>query len=202
VQLYLDWDGTVTERDSLHMVIERFGDLEVFRAMERELERDLSLDEVIAAEMATISAPFDEVLGWVLENVRLRPGLQALVEWHDPIIVSAGFDEFILPVLVREGVAARVVANTVIASPNGWRASFRPGPTCSVCGQRCKRGALEVDTPFAYVGDGISDRCVSLAATRVFARDGLARWLQEQGVEHEAFDDLDDVRRSLAGKSF
>ncbi len=200
MQLYLDWDGTVTERDSLHMVIERFGDLEVFHAMERELERDLSLDEVIAAEMATISAPFDEVLDWVLENVRLRPGLQALVEKHDPIIVSAGFDEFIHPVLVREGVAARVVANTVTASPSGWRARFRPGPTCSVCGQRCKRGALEVDAPFAYVGDGISDRCVSLAATRVFARDGLARWLREQGVEHEAFDDLDDVRRSLAGR--
>lgn len=199
MRLYLDWDGTVTERDSLHMVIERFGDLEVFHAMERELERDLSLDEVIAAEMATISASFDEVLGWVLENVRVRPGLRALVERHDPIIVSAGFDEFILPVLVREGVAARVVANTVVASPDGWRASFRTAPNCAVCGQRCKRGVLEVDEPFAYVGDGISDRCVSLAATRVFARDGLARWLQEQGVEHELFDDLDDVRRSLAG---
>ena len=30
--LVLDWDGTVTERDTLHMVIERFGDLDVFHA--------------------------------------------------------------------------------------------------------------------------------------------------------------------------
>ena len=54
--LVLDWDGTVTERDSLHMVIERFGDLEVFDALEEELGGRMTLDEVIALEMATISA--------------------------------------------------------------------------------------------------------------------------------------------------
>ena len=35
--LVLDWDGTVTERDTLHMAIERFGDLEVFHGLEDEL---------------------------------------------------------------------------------------------------------------------------------------------------------------------
>ena len=53
--------------------------------------------------------------------------------------------------------------------------------------------ALAGGGPFAYVGDGISDRCVSLAADRLFARDGLARWLDEQGVGYEPFDDLHDV---------
>ena len=46
--LVLDWDGTVTERDTLHMAIERFGDLEVFHGLEDELGRALTLDEVIA----------------------------------------------------------------------------------------------------------------------------------------------------------
>ena len=35
--LVLDWDGTVTERDGLHMAIERFGDLGVFDALEDAL---------------------------------------------------------------------------------------------------------------------------------------------------------------------
>jgi 2-hydroxy-3-keto-5-methylthiopentenyl-1-phosphate phosphatase len=30
-----------------------------------------------------------------------------------------------------------------------------------------------------------------------FARDGLAAWLDEQGVRYERFDDLDDVRAAL-----
>ena len=72
--MVLDWDGTVTERDTLHMAIERFGDLEVFHGLEDELGRALTLDEVIAAEMATIRAPREEVVGLLLEHVRVRPG--------------------------------------------------------------------------------------------------------------------------------
>jgi 2-hydroxy-3-keto-5-methylthiopentenyl-1-phosphate phosphatase len=198
MQLYLDWDGTVTERDSLHMVIERFGDLDVFHALERELERELTLEEVIAAEMATITSPFAEVVTWVVANVRVREGFRALVERHDPIIVSAGFHEFIAPVLEREGVQARVVANNVTASAEGWSAAFRPGAICPVCGERCKRNAIEPGAAVVYVGDGISDRCVSLAADRVFARDGLAQWLAAKGVPHEAFSDLEGVLRALS----
>ena len=49
-----------------------------------------------------------------------------------------------------------------------------------------------------YVGDGYSDRCAAQAADRIFARDGLARYLDEQGVAYELFDDLHDVARALA----
>ena len=48
-----------------------------------------------------------------------------------------------------------------------------------------------------FVGDGYSDRCASLASDRVFARDDLARYLDEQGVPYEPFDTLDDVAAAL-----
>jgi 2-hydroxy-3-keto-5-methylthiopentenyl-1-phosphate phosphatase len=54
--------------------------------------------------------------------------------------------------------------------------------------------------PFGYVGDGYSDRCVALAAERVFARDGLAAYLDEQGVAYERFDDLTAVTQALSNK--
>ena len=130
--------------------------------------------------------------------MRVRSGLKALIAHHDPVIVSAGFHEFIAPVLEREGVQARVVANNVTASAEGWRAAFRPGATCAVCGERCKRNALEPGAAVVYVGDGISDRCVSLAAARVFARDGLADWLAANEVAYEPFGDLDDVLHALS----
>ena len=113
MRLVLDWDGTVTERDTLHMAIEKFGDLEVFHALERQIGRELTLNEVIEVEMRTISAPFDEVIAWLLETVTIRPGFAELVAEHDPLIISAGFRELILPVLEREGVTAEVIANRV-----------------------------------------------------------------------------------------
>ena len=195
--LVVDWDGTVTERDSLHMVIERFGDLAVFDELEEALGRNLTLDEVIRLEMATITAPLEEVVEWMLAEVRIRPGFRELVAEHDPLIVSAGFHETIEPILRREGVEARLVANHVTADPSGWRSMFPDGPVCDVCGERCKRSAVGALGAFAYAGDGVSDRCVSLAAERRFARDGLATWLGERGVAYEPFDDLYDIAKLL-----
>lgn len=183
-------------RDTLVMAITHFGDEAVYEATEAELGR-LTLDQVIAMEMATITAPLDEVVAWLLEHVRMRAGFAELVAAHDPLIVSAGFHELIEPILAREGVAARLVANHVTADPAGWRSSFPDGPLCTVCGERCKRGAVAGVGAFAYVGDGVSDRCVSLAAERRFARDGLARWLDAQGVDYEPFDDLVEVLEAL-----
>jgi len=199
-RLVLDWDGTITERDTLHMAIEEFGDVDVFHALEAQIGRELTLNEVIGVEMATITAPFDAVLDWLLETVVVRPGLPELVAAHDPLIISAGFHELIQPVLAREGVAATVVANRVEADPTGWRSTFLEREACEVCGEPCKRVALAALAPYVYVGDGISDRCVSLAAERRFARRTLAVWLDEQGVEYEPFDDLRDVASAIAAE--
>ena len=49
------------------------------------------------------------------------------------------------------------------------------------CGDACKRSGLP-EPPFVYVGDGYSDHCPALAAERIFASDGLARYLYERAV--------------------
>jgi 2-hydroxy-3-keto-5-methylthiopentenyl-1-phosphate phosphatase len=192
--LVLDWDGTVTAVDTLHMVIDRFGDLDVFHDLEEQIGRKMTLQEVIAAEMATVSAPLEEVVEWLVGRVTIRPGFSELVAGHEPLIVSAGFHELIEPVLRRERLAVPVLANSLEPAATGWRTTFRFTEACSVCGEPCKRAAVVGLGPFAYVGDGVSDRCVALAATRVYARDGLATWLAGRGVEHTRFETLHDVR--------
>ena len=105
----------------------------MFVALEEELGRRLTLDEVIAAEMATVQAPLEQVVAWLAEHVRVRPGFRELVDAYDPLIVSAGFHELIEPILEREGIAARVAANHVAADPRGWRASFPDArPLCGL----------------------------------------------------------------------
>jgi 2-hydroxy-3-keto-5-methylthiopentenyl-1-phosphate phosphatase len=95
-------------------------------------------------------------------------------------------------VLEREGVEVELRANRLDPRPDGWRIRWRDETVCTVCGEPCKRGPV-ANGPFVYVGDGYSDRCVALAAERVFARDGLASYLDEQGVAYERFEDLRDV---------
>jgi 2-hydroxy-3-keto-5-methylthiopentenyl-1-phosphate phosphatase len=199
VRLVLDWDGTVTEVDSLHLVLEEFGDPDVYRDSEVALGRQLTLHEVIALEFATVTAPVDEVVEWLLDVVRIRPGFRELVERHRPTVISAGFHELIDPVLQREGVEVELLANRLDPRPDGWRVHWRDEAVCATCGEACKRGALLGGGPYVYVGDGYSDRCAALAAERVFARDGLAAYLEAEGAAYESFETLDDVAAGLAG---
>jgi len=195
--LVVDWDGTVTASDTLHAVIGEFGDTDVFDAMEAEIGTRLTLQEVIATEMATIEAPLEKVVGFLLENISLRPGFAGLVEDHDPLVVSMGFHELIEPLLARDRIEVPVVANRLDVRGDGWRAMFREQAVCTVCGEPCKRSDVAGLGGFVYVGDGFSDHCVAQAASRVFARDGLAEYLAAEGVPFEGFDDFHDVARAL-----
>lgn len=201
MRLVLDWDGTVTEVDTLHLVLERFGDVEIYRRVEDDLGRELTLHEVIAVEFATVRAPLDEVVAFVVETARVRPGFRELVDAFAPTVISSGFHELIRPVLARESVEAEVLANNVEARPDGWRVRFRDEAVCATCGEACKRASLPGNGPVVYVGDGYSDRCAALAADRVFATDGLAGYLEARGVAFEPFADLHEVARRLSEKA-
>lgn len=198
MRLVLDWDGTITERDSLLMVLERFGDWEECRRLGEQLFRgEITLHEEIERQFQTVTAPVDEVVTWALDEVRVRPGLPELVERFRPLVVSSGFHELIDPVLAREG-EVELLANHVEARPDGWRVTWRDESICLVCGESCKRALVPLGDGLVYVGDGYSDRCVALAADRIFARRGLAAYLDEHGVAYEPFDDLRQVAAALS----
>jgi 2-hydroxy-3-keto-5-methylthiopentenyl-1-phosphate phosphatase len=199
MRLVLDWDGTVTETDSLWMALGEFGDPEVFARVEGSLvEGRLSFRDVMELEFATVTAPVAEVAAFLAREVRVRAGLAELAAASRPLLLSSGFHELIEPVLAREGVELELRANRVEERADGWRVVWRDPEPCPICGDLCKRRSLPPG-PFAYAGDGYSDRCAALAADRVFARDGLAEWLAEQGVPFEPFDDLHDLRAALRG---
>lgn len=195
--LVLDWDGTVTVTDGLHLLLERFGEAEVFERAERELFRTLTLHQVIALEFATVTAPLDEVVAWMVEHVEVRRGFAALAREHRPLILSSGFHELIEPILAREGVdGLEVRANRLRPESTGWQTVWRDEAQCVECGEACKRAQLPPGE-VVYVGDGTSDYCAARAAARIFARDGLARHLERHGVPFERFDDLVDVAAAL-----
>ena len=196
MRLVVDWDGTITVRDSLVQVIHEFGEPALLAELEPRVGVDLTLHEEIALEFRAITTPLAEVARWVVRHVEVRAGLHELASL-EPVVISAGFHELIEPVLAREGVQLEVLANRVDVAPDGWRVRFRDEAACATCGEPCKRGSL-AGAPYVYVGDGYSDRCAALAADRVFARDALARHLDARGVKYEPFGDLHDVAAALA----
>ena len=196
MRLVLDWDGTVTERDTLELVVGWFGDASTYRLNGQLMGRSLTHDQALASSFATVRASLPEVVDRLLLGVRIRAGFRALVERHRPLVISSGFHELIEPFLAREGVNVQLLANRVHARPDGWRIRFRERAVCTACGEPCKRSSLPPGD-VAYAGDGYSDRCAALAATRVFATGALADWLHGRDVAFEQFEDLHDVLAAL-----
>ena len=196
MELVLDWDGTCTVRDSLVAAIHDLGDPSVYEGSFQE--KFGSYGEALAAEVGTLRVTPEEAATWALAHVELRPGLHELVELYRPVIVSSGLPQLIRPVLEREGLGdLELRSNGAEPSPDGWRVTFRDEGFCPVCGDKCKRRSLPGGRPLVFVGDGWSDRCASLAADRVFARTGLASYLDEQAVPYEPYETFFDVAAAL-----
>jgi 2-hydroxy-3-keto-5-methylthiopentenyl-1-phosphate phosphatase len=205
--IVVDFDGTVTEQDLLDTIAIRFGDPEVYQEVDDGLDEGrLPLREVITREFQPVRTPLDDVVRWELDNVRVRPGFRELVElaaqrgWR-VVIVSSGFHELIEPILEREGVEVELHANRVDPRADGWRVLWQYDESCDSCGESCKRSVVQEfagDDEIVYIGDGYSDRCAAEASDRVFATRGLARYLDERGIEYERFDDFHSITESLA----
>ncbi len=201
-RIVIDWDGTVTEGDTLSAALQHFVPPAMLAPLTMRVDAALAagrmtLQDVMAAEFSTMTAPIEAVVEFIREHTQVRAGFSDFVRMFDPLILSTSFHETIEPILAREGVTATVRAGRVTAAPHGWQIQWMSNDVCVHCGERCKRCLLPTG-PVIYVGDGYSDRCAARAATRIFARDGLARYLDELAIVYEPFTDFRDLAAALA----
>ena len=171
----------------------------------------MTVREVLSAEYRAMRASIDEVVHEALK-VPVRDGFVELLDTARardvPVrLVSSGFRQLIEPILDREGVLGTVplAASDIMFGTDGAPSfRWRELPTCTHCGEACKRHDIEtmqaragVHGPVTFVGDGYSDRCGAEAADRIFARDSLAEHLRSHDAPFESWEDFHDVRRAL-----
>jgi 2-hydroxy-3-keto-5-methylthiopentenyl-1-phosphate phosphatase len=204
--IVVDFDGTITERDTQDGLLERYAP-EAYVEAERGLsEGRLTLRECMEQEFAPVRGDHDAIVAETVEAARVRDGFPEFVGAMESagnrlVIVSGGFESVIRPVLERAGAAhLPVIAHEFQITPEGTTLDFRADADCDVCGEECKRGVVEgmrEGLPVAYIGDGYSDRCAAIAADRRFARRFLAQDLDELGLDYTPFDDFHTVRDAL-----
>jgi 2,3-diketo-5-methylthio-1-phosphopentane phosphatase len=203
-----DFDGTITQRDTLHVIVETFGEGGVWGSIEPRLRAgEITLEEAMERQFAEVRATPEEVRRTVLREAPLRPGFHEFLDWardrgHRVAILSSGFRSVIEAVLAAGGVTGVPIhSHEARFSPEGCRLVWSDrGERCELCGRPCKRhdlaGHLRGER-LVYVGDGISDRCAAKMADLVFARDGLAEHLAAEGHPYLPFEDFFEVRERL-----
>ena len=209
LHIYSDFDGTITEKDTLIFLAENLGGgPQMVEALGRLIrEGKISLRDGIAAEMRSIRAPFVEAVRLLRENVALDPGFPRFAKWcaeeQLPLtILSAGFKEIIDLFLPSEDYRdLEIIANSLLPDETrGWQCTFLGETPFGHDKSEVLRAARKSKSYVAFIGDGLSDRAPAQIADEVFAKHSLAEYCQANGIVHHEFTSFDEIREILGSR--
>jgi 2,3-diketo-5-methylthio-1-phosphopentane phosphatase len=208
-QVWIDFDGTLSEIDVLDGVVRRFARDESWREIERLWKAGaIGSRQCIERELALVEVS-DEQLMAFLDSIGLDRGAVELVQlldrWNVPVtVLSDGIDLFIRHILGRHGLGRLPVrSNTIVRRGKGMelRCPFH-NSECPSAAAHCKcASAQALGQPgrrSIYIGDGRSDLCAARRADFVFAKGNLAELLKGEGIAFAGFETLADVECVLS----
>lgn len=205
--IFVDFDGTITTRDSLQLVLDRFAGPD-WRNIEEKVTHHVLPERIaLAQEFELVKATPEEVENFVVQNVEIDPFfpdfLETCLSKNIRIkIVSGGFEQFIALIWQKYKLPdIPVEANRYLFLNGKWRIIPNSIPTrCGRC-NHCKSAQVLRDRhqgfTIIYIGDGNTDRCPAGYANIVFAKKDLAAFLSREGFFFYPFQNFDDISGSL-----
>lgn len=204
-QILLDFDGTVTVKDTVDAILERFA-VPAWRAVEEEWKTGkIGSRECLAKQTALIDATPEEINGLV-DEIEIDPGFDEFVQTCKRLgagitIVSDGYRRSIERVLARSGHDLPSCSGALeYLGQRRWKlASPASRGSCVSGSNTCKCAiAGEFHVPRILIGDGRSDFCVAREVNFVLAKGALVRHCAENKIEYRPFGDLASAAKLLA----
>jgi HAD superfamily phosphoserine phosphatase-like hydrolase len=207
IAIFSDFNGTITDRDTLTALLEFYGHRECLQQIEEAHQEGLlSLRERIAAEARVLTCTLAEADARLLSLATVDPSFILFHRYcqlsNIPLtIVSSGIEPLITRMLQRNGAdKMRVFANGVDPRPDGWRVTFRDSGPEGNAKQPYVERAMQKSYRTVAIGDDESDFGMALAAHIRFAKRAsrLHAFLEERGARHYVFDTFVDILEWLA----
>jgi len=205
-RIFLDFDGTITEDDTLVQPLDRFASPRWWDVENQVLAGELKERESLQAEMDFLRVSWEEALSFLLPRVRLRKGFREFATWSQeqglqPVVLSGGFRSIINAVFRHHGIELPVYANDVKIQNKRWRVIPAATPRLRGHCNHCKTWHLEKsrrrNRRLLFVGDGTTDRCAASGADFVFARGFLADYCRRERIPFAEFNDFHDIVAGL-----
>ncbi|PZM10618.1 MtnX-like HAD-IB family phosphatase [Rhizobium tubonense] len=209
MQVFCDFDGTVSVEDATDFVLSRLATLE-WESIESEWKQGLiGSAECMRRQVALIRASRGE-LDAVLDSIAIDAGFKNFLRFCDRhgilvTIVSDGVDYFIRRILANHKIGhLPIIANRLTDRLVEGRLEYVlsspfSDPDCASGAGVCKCIAVSGSDQRIYIGDGRSDFCVSDKPEIIFAKDGLAQYCSERGIPFIPFNDFTNLLEGLGG---
>lgn len=207
-QVWIDFDGTISQRDVLDELIRQFAKNDSWRLIEERWAAGLiGSFECLRSEFALLRISAPELTEFV-RRIPIDPGFGALLQLlrteQVPVaVLSDGIDRLIRLILMENGIGnVPIYANRILH--RGSRLSLRcplRSSQCATAAAHCKCAtAAKIGLPDRkniYIGDGRSDLCPAGKADVVFAKGVLAQELSRRQTKFIPYSTLADVAASL-----
>ena len=211
--LVSDFDGTITRRDFYSCAVEMLLTPEDLEPWNLYTAGEISHFEALRRIFASIRAD-EEALEEVMQAMMIDPALGKAVEllreagW-ELVIVSNGCQWYIDRLLARAGVRARVLGNPGRFDPAHGLVMELPSsspyldPETGISKRAVVQDHLSRGARVAFAGDGRPDVAPALLVPteRRFAREWLARHLDEAGHGYRAYEAWSEVSRMLVSEA-
>ncbi len=212
-RIFVDFDGTITERDVGDSIFEQFLRPELLKqGWHQTLIGEwkagrLSSRDCLARECENTVVTRKD-LDRFLDSHSLTPGFDRLVEFcgdrNIPLtVLSDGLDYYIDFILGKFGLGeVDYRANHMYFTEGSIGVDFPyVDKGCGRCGN-CKRWHIDSERRegdrIVYIGDGYSDRYAIRSADMVFARSDLAEYCDRNGLAYIPFEHFHDVVREMS----
>lgn len=207
MQVFCDFDGTISKEDVTDLVLDRFAAPEWREIEDQWTGGKITSAQCMQRQVRLIQAKREE-LDAFLDTIEIDSAFAAFKAFCEAMglrltIVSDGVDHFIKRVLAKHGLAdIPVVANRLVISPGASGPGFDlvfplKSGTCSAGSGVCKCGVVRPCGDHIYVGDGRSDFCVSHDVTLLFAKSKLADYCDAHRVPFIPYDTFADIQASV-----
>src|SRR5215813_6390186 len=209
--LFLDFDGTITRRDVVDVILETYADQRWLTFEADWRAGRIGSRDCLQAQMALVSATHQQ-LDMLLDSIAVDERLTDLLKLCagqniSAHIISDGFDYCITQILARALNGNAQLIRSVCAShlevrTHPWRTEFpyfhqSCGHGCATCKPAVMRLLNPGNVPAVFVGDGLSDRYAVESADLVFAKNELARYCRARSIFYAEYENLADVDRYL-----
>ncbi|TKJ37943.1 hypothetical protein CEE37_13340 [candidate division LCP-89 bacterium B3_LCP] len=209
IEVFSDFDGTLTNQDTLVLLLHRFANRDWYAIEERMLSGAITELDGVREELGMICAP-DEQLMQVIDNeIEPADGLDEFMSFVQErgwrmTVLSGGLIRFSGALWDKWGYGnVPLYANDHRRDSNGCievisAVTPRIKNLCNHCKRWHLEEAIKRGSKVIYIGDGLTDFCPAEAAHRRYAKGNLLQYLHDKNLEVVEFKNLHDIVNDLS----
>ena len=207
IKIFTDFDGTITEIDSLNMVLDEFAVSDWRPIEDKVTSHEISEKEALQAEFDLVNTSLNDAIEFLNKNAIIDPTFKKFAEWCksnsiELIVLSGGFREFIHPIFNKFGINnLEIHSNSLNVNNNSWKVVQSELPKINYLCNHCKTNHLvearRQGFKTVYIGDGNTDRCPAENADIIFAKNSLADYLRNKNKKFYEYQNFNEIQKIL-----